>query len=345
MHEPGGTGTTWGDRVTVVLGVDGGGTKTHAVVADGSGAVLGTSVLGPSNWEEVGLARAADVLERSVRMALAEARVLPRELSASVFGLAGVDWETDEFRLGNVLAPLQLGGTRTIVNDAFVALRAGTSRSWGVVLVAGTGTVAAGRDPQGRTFRTLGLGPYFGDYGGGSDISESAVLAVCEAYLGKGPATALSDVLCRHVRVGSVPELLELIAREQDDLPYVAQDVLETAEAGDEVAGRIVRRAAAELGRNGALVAERLGMAGEPFELVLAGGLLQARSRLLVEPLVATVRERARWAQAITLGVPPVVGAVAMGLEVTDIVVDPELQRRLAQGMTESLLTPPMERL
>src|SRR5436190_12731990 len=184
-----------------VLGVDGGGTKTHAVVADEAGRVLGTAVHGPSNWEDVGLARAADSLERAVRIALSEARVLPQELAASVFGLAGIDWESDELRIATILTPLRLGGHSRILNDAFIALRAGASESCGVVVVAGTGSICAGRNRSGEDFRTLGLGPYFGDYGGGSDISESALQAVAEAYVGKRPATALSDLLCEHVRV------------------------------------------------------------------------------------------------------------------------------------------------
>src|SRR2546427_6178675 len=103
-----------------VLGVDGGGTKTHAIVADAEGQVLGFGVQGPSNWEEVGLARAADALQRAAAIALAEAHLPPQDLAASVFGLAGVDWESDQARVANILYTLQLGGPREIVNDAFV---------------------------------------------------------------------------------------------------------------------------------------------------------------------------------------------------------------------------------
>jgi len=160
--------------MTTVLGVDGGGTKTHAVVADESGRVLGLSIRGPSNWEEVGLPRAADALERAVTTALGEGYVDAADLAASVFGLAGVDWKSDELRIETVLRPLRLSGSVEIVNDAQVALRAGTSKPEGVVVIAGTGSVVAGRNSDGQTFRTLGLGPYFGDYvvanGGGGEM-------------------------------------------------------------------------------------------------------------------------------------------------------------------------------
>ncbi|MDP9241922.1 MAG: ATPase [Actinomycetota bacterium] len=331
--------------MTAVLGVDGGGTKTHVVVADETGQVLGVAIRGPSNWEEVGLPRAADALDRAVTMALAEAFVQPQDLAASVFGLAGVDWESDQLRIGTILRPLQLGGQVDIMNDAYVALRTGTSRSFGVAVIAGTGSVVAGRNPDGETFRTLGLGAYFGDYGGGSDISESALTAVCEAYLGKGPQTALSDVMCAHEHVRSVPELLELVSREQDDLPYVASEVMEVAESGDEVAREIVERSGRELGRNAALVATQLGMQDTEFELVLAGGLFQTKTRLLVDPLFAAAREGAHRARVVRVSMPPVVGAVAMARERAGLEVDESVMGRIAAGMNEPLRAAPMERI
>jgi N-acetylglucosamine kinase-like BadF-type ATPase len=331
--------------LTAVLGVDGGGTKTHAVVADETGQVLGVAIRGPSNWEEVGLPRAADALDRTVTMALAEAFVQPQDLAACVFGLAGVDWESDQLRIETILRPLQLGGHVDIMNDAYVALRTGTSRSFGVAVIAGTGSVVAGRNPEGETFRTLGLGAYFGDYGGGSDISESALTAVCEAHLGKGPQTALSDVMCAHEHVRSIPELLELVSREQDDLPYVASEVMEVAESGDEVARQIVERSGRELGRNAALVARQLGMQDTEFELVLAGGLFQTKTRLLVDPLFAAAREGAHRARVVRVSMPPVVGAVAMAMERADLPVDARVMGRIAAGMNEPLRAAPMERI
>jgi N-acetylglucosamine kinase-like BadF-type ATPase len=331
--------------MTPVLGVDGGGTKTHAVVADETGRVLGVAVRGPSNWEEVGLPRAADALERAVTTALGEGSMQPADLQASVFGLAGVDWESDKLRIETVLRPLRLGGPVEIMNDAYVALRAGTSTSEGIVVIAGTGSVVAGRNAAGETFRTLGLGPYFGDYGGGSDISETAIRAVCDAYLGKGPDTRLSEVICEHERVRTVEELLEVVSREQDDLPYIASQVLEVAEQGDEVARGIVDEAGRELGKNAGLVARRLGMEETPFELVLAGGLFQAETQLLVDPLFEAAREGARRARLIRLTTPPVVGAVALALERAGHVADQVVMNRLIEGMTEPLRAVPMERI
>jgi N-acetylglucosamine kinase-like BadF-type ATPase len=339
------SGTEVSGSPRAVLGVDGGGSKTHAVVSTLDGDVLGAAVRGASNWEEIGLPRAADTLERVVGEALDAANIPPGELAASVFGLAGVDWDSDQDRLGNVLTRLQLGGPRLIINDAYVALRAGLTGPSGVVVVAGTGSVVAGRDARGTSFRTLGLGPYFGDYGSGSDISERALQAVAEAYLGKSPKTELTEMLCARERVHTVPELLEKISREQDDLPYVAHAVVDIAEAGDQVARSIIEDAGRELGKNANLVAAHLGLAGSAFELVLAGGLFRSATRILVDPLVATVRTVSPDVDPIRLVRPPVVGAVLLAFELAGVSVEDAAAELIFSGLDESLLAAPPERM
>ena len=170
----------------VVLGVDGGGSKTHALVADERGETLGFASSGRSNWEDAGLEAARAALAEAVGGALAAAGVRPGDLAASAFGLAGLDWDDDRPMLAALVDPLGLGGPRTLENDSFIALRAGASRPFGVVVIAGTGTVAAGRDPAGRSFRTFGLGPMYGDFGSATEVAEEAVHAVADAWPVRG---------------------------------------------------------------------------------------------------------------------------------------------------------------
>ena len=188
-----------------------------------------------------------------------------------------------------MIAPLRIGDLREIVNDSFIALRAGTREPWGVVVIAGTGMVAAGRNRDGDTFRTLGLGRQLGDAGSASDVSEDALRAVADAYIGRGPQTALSDVMCRLTNTSSVGEMLEDFSRGGEPALNAAPEVLRVAEEGDEVAMQIVHSAGVELGRSAALVADRLGMTDERFELVLAGGLFRSRSELLRSRLLEQV--------------------------------------------------------
>jgi N-acetylglucosamine kinase-like BadF-type ATPase len=315
--------------VTLVLGVDGGGSKTHAMVADERGEPLGFASSGRSNWEDAGLGGARAELEAAVGGALAAAGVQAGDLDASAFGLAGLDWDSDRPMLAALIDPLGLGGPRTLDNDSFIALRAGTSQPFGVVVIAGTGTVAAGRDPAGRTFRTFGLEPMYGDFGSATDVAEEAVHAVADAWTGRGPATTLSELLPPLAGCASPLELLERLSRGAVPLPPAAPLVLREAAAGDPASTAIVIRAGTELGESAALVARRLGMDRMTFELVMAGGLFRGGSRLLETTLAGALHRVAPLARPVLLACKPVVGAVIEALELAGAGTGPAVRERL----------------
>jgi N-acetylglucosamine kinase-like BadF-type ATPase len=315
--------------MTAVLGVDGGGSKTHALVADERGEVLGFASSGRSNWEDIGLETAGTTLTEAVAGALADAGVAPADLAASAFGLAGLDWDSDRPMLGGLLDPLGLGGPRRLDNDSFIALRAGTSRPFGVVVIAGTGHVAAGRNPAGRTFRTFGLGPMFGDFGSATDVAEEAVRAVADACTGRGPATTLSRLLPPLAGCGGPEELLQALSRGLVALPAAAPVVLAEAEAGDTAAQAIVLRAGTSLGEAAAVVAGRLDLRHQPFEVVMAGGLFAGRNRLLETTLVEVLHRVATHATPVHLHCMPVVGAALEALELAGVATTPDVRDRL----------------
>ena len=323
-----------------VLGVDGGGSKTHALVADERGEVLGFASSGRSNWEDTGLEAAGAALAEATGGALAAAQVPPGALAASAFGLAGLDWDPDRPMLGALLDPLGLAGPRRLENDSFIALRAGASRPFGVVVIAGTGHVAAGRDPAGRTVRTLGLGPMYGDFGSATDVAEEAVRAVADAYTGRGPATSLSRLLPPLAGCASAEQLLQRLSRGLVPLPEAAPLVLQEAEAGDPACRQIVLHAGASLGESAAVVARRLGLGGQRFELVMAGGLFRSRNRLLEGTLVDTMARQAPQAVPVHLTCKPVVGAALDALDLAGLPTDPEVRDRLVAS-SEGLAVAP----
>jgi N-acetylglucosamine kinase-like BadF-type ATPase len=315
--------------VTLVLGVDGGGSKTHAMVADERGQTLGFASSGRSNWEDAGLGGARAALETAVAGALAGAGARAGDLDASAFGLAGLDWDSDRPMLAALIDPLGLGGPRRLDNDSFIALRAGTSQPFGVVVIAGTGTVAAGRDPAGRSFRTFGLEPMYGDFGSATDVAEEAVHAVADAWTGRGPATTLSELLPPLAGCASPVELLERLSRGAVPLPPAAPLVLQEAAAGDPASTAIVIRAGTALGESAALVARRLGMDRTAFELVMAGGLFRGGSRLLETTLTGALHRVAPLARPVLLACKPVVGAVLEALELAGAGTGPAVRERL----------------
>jgi N-acetylglucosamine kinase-like BadF-type ATPase len=327
--------------VTLVVGVDGGGTKTHAVVADETGAMLGFATHGPSNWESVGLRGAADALREAIANALEQAGASSSDLAGAAFGLAGVDWGSDIPRMRGVIDQLRLPCPYELVNDSFVALRAGTDASHGVVLVAGTGAVAAGRNREGRIFRTLGEGPILGDVGAASDVSDAAVRAVADAYTGRGPATVLTDELCRLTGCGSAEEFLEWYSRGVEQLRNGAAAVVRAADDGDPVAQGILRWAGTALGGSAALVARQLDMLSDEFEVVLSGGLFRAGSAMLTDSLTSVLHPVAPRVRLVHLDPPPVVGAVLMAFDTGGVALGTGCRRRLEDSAKAAVVQRP----
>src|SRR4029078_12290905 len=132
-----------GRIVTNVLGMDGGGRKTYAVLSDENGAMLGAGESGAPTGEIAGIEGAAGALVTAASDALEAAGISPDGVAAVVLGLAGMDWPSDEGRLTELASPIVPGAPRKIVNDAFIALRAGASESWGSAGVWGPEAVSA----------------------------------------------------------------------------------------------------------------------------------------------------------------------------------------------------------
>lgn len=293
---------------------------TDALVIDPEGGVLGAGLGGPANFETVGEEVAHASLSQAIGSALDTAGIGAAGLSGAAIALAGVDWPSDVDRVRRSLADVLPLDEMLVVNDAFAALRAGTSESWGIAVIAGYGTVAVGRDPVGNLFRTIGEGPSFGDFGDELDVSQLAVRAVADAYTGRGPATMVSEMLCERLAQPDVPSLLEHLARQDPtlhapELHNLTPMVLAATEAGDLVARSILERIGHELGEAAALVARRLNLTNLDVEIVLAGGLFRTPNRYLLDVLELGLRRIVPRARLQILGERPVVGAALLAME------------------------------
>lgn len=319
--------------MTLVLGVEAGGSHCHAVVAEAEGAILGVGANRDSgNWEDVGIVAAGGALRACARAAFDAAGCDPDRTDAAVFALAGVDFAIDSERLGGVPEAIGVFGPTRIVNDAFAALRAGTDRSHGVVVAAGTGSVVAGRNERGEEARTLGLGPTYGDTGSASEVSEAAVTAVALAYQGRGPRTALTRMMCSAAGAPRVEDFLEGAARGRIDAASFAPVVSSAAQAGDAVALGVLRAAGESLGEAARHIIRKLGMQGSVFDIVLAGGLWRSGTAALQESLERVAAAEAPGAKRVLLEAPPVIGSALLALESMGVTPGPEVRARLAEA-------------
>jgi len=312
----------------MILGVDGGGTKTLAVAVDSAGRVVGTGRSGPSNYQVLGLDAAVRSLRSAVRSALSS---VPRteRLSRAVFGLAGADFELDRSRLERALAAMdELSGAPVVVrNDAEVALVGAVAGVRGVAVCAGTGAIAVGMDGLDRVARADGWGYLLGDEGSGYWIGLEALRAVVRREDGRARrGRELERAVLGSLQVEDAPALLDWTygrPASVNDIAALAPLVLAAAAQGDPEAARIVHRAGERLGRATCAVVRRLGFSGEAFPLVALGGLLQsslaAGLRRPVEAAVDKAAPGGAWQVPL---LPAEFGAVLLGAILDGIAPD-----------------------
>jgi N-acetylmuramic acid 6-phosphate etherase len=264
------------------LGIDGGGTHTVALLAarevgDGPGdwTLLGRGTAGPSNRQAVGTERALAALDEAVGAAFLAAGVPRGPVASACLGLAGADRPDDQVALREWADRVRLAGKVEVTSDAAVLLAAGTPEGWGLVLIAGTGSIAFARSVDGRRARAGGWGYLLGDEGSAYALVMSGLQAVARAADGRGPATSLTERFLNRFGLGKPQELIPAVYRggwDRTALAGLAALVVEVAE-GDAVAAKIVDEGARELALAGEAVVRELGWVG-PVPVALAGGLL-----------------------------------------------------------------------
>lgn len=297
---------------SLALGVDGGNTKTVALVARRDGAVIGSGRGGCSDiYGSPSFAEAVAEIRRAVSSALDDAGAEPDDVTTAVFSLAGADWDEDKRDLRDAVRPLVPRGDVAVINDAIGALRAGTADGIGVAVVCGTGGCVGSRGPDGRFWHSSWWALHTGGWAIGSDGLD----AVYEAELGTGPPTALTERALEVFGAPDVEEVLHAFTRRGGRRPFdtalFASSVLAAAVGGDEVAAAVVRRHGAKLGDVARVATSRAGLSGT-FPLVLLGGVLRgAGAERLVDEIVA----RVPGGDPVSSSREPVVGALLTALD------------------------------
>jgi N-acetylglucosamine kinase-like BadF-type ATPase len=298
----------------LLLAVDGGGTKTLAVIADLQGKVLGRG-LGPgSNPYAVGFLQFAEVVTGAVQSALRP--VLGPEtdgiggngrIAAACFGMAGVDSPEDEAAVTAWVRQQEVSPSFLVVNDVELILAGGTPEGWGVALISGTGSNCLGRARDGRTARVGGWGTLLGDEGSGYRIGLEALRLAARAYDGRGNAKALLDAALRHWSLRDIPALMRFVhaaSTTPADIAAMAPVVLDLAEKGDAHAGAILESAVNDLADHVRTAMRSLDLVRPP--LALGGGLFSGTLRDALSVRLAAEVGPVRYVE------DPVLGAVTI---------------------------------
>jgi N-acetylglucosamine kinase-like BadF-type ATPase len=298
--------------MTYYLGLDGGGTKTDCVVVDSGGRVLAQAAAGPSNPLRVGFEQAFAALAEASRKTLEKARIQAGQLSAAGAGLAGAGQPEVARRMAQFLGEIFPGAFVHAATDLEIALEAAAGPGPGVVLIAGTGSSAFGRNAAGQLARAGGHGPWVGDEGSAFDIGRRAVAAVARTRDLAASPTSLGEMIPAALGIATWEEMIERIARAPDEiLPRVFPLVVEAADSGDVAAREILLSSAVQLSWLAATVIRRLSLQQQEFVLAKSGGVF-GHSRLLDSQLDLLLAGAAPRAKIQTLAVSPAVGAAQL---------------------------------
>jgi N-acetylglucosamine kinase-like BadF-type ATPase len=298
------------------LGIDGGGTRTAAWLADGDGNTLARAEAGPSNPHKAGLAAAEREILTAFRNCLREAgfssstKHSSRQplLKAACAGISGVDRPTLYRPLLAWMRHHLRARHHLLTSDAAIALAAAMRDAAGIIVIAGTGSIAYARDDQGKVLRAGGWGIPFDDRGSGYDLGRKAVAAALEAFDGRGPRTTLTDRICQHLRLGNITEVVSQQVEPQQ-VAALFPLVVEAAREGDLVARHLGDDAARELAELAAALLKRAGWARRAMPVVTTGGVFQS-SILIRRAFARHLKRMAPQARPEMLKRPPVEGAV-----------------------------------
>jgi N-acetylglucosamine kinase-like BadF-type ATPase len=286
---------------SLLLAVDGGGTKTQALVTDLEGKVLARGLGPSSNIHNVGLDESCRAVVTAIEGALMMVGPGPRagasagagwrdgRFAAACFGLSGIDAPEDEAEVSRWVKTNTIAPRFSVVNDAELVLAAGTPDGWGIGLISGTGSVCLARSKDGRSARVGGWGPMIGDEGSGYHIAVSALRLATQAADGREPASGLLAGILKHWGLKDPASLIRHVhapSMTPATLAGLATVVIDMGGRGDPAARRVLDDAARELARHVDTLVRKLGLEQPP--LALSGGLLRASLRQAVLTVVTS---------------------------------------------------------
>lgn len=319
-----------------VVGVDGGGTKTAGLLVDLKGHVLAQGSVGPTNYQVVGSSGITKEIPRLVHGLFASAHVPEEELASIALGFAGVGRPGEPERVAAIVEDLHLARKVVVDHDAMIALVGALGDQPGLIVIAGTGSIALGRNALGQRARCGGWGYLLGDEGSGFFVARQALMAVLKAFDGRAGKTLLTERLLGELGLQTVEEIIPRVyhrGMSHDEMATLAPLVFDGARQGDAVAQGILDRAGRELGLMAAAVISKLGMEGGNVTIGLVGSLFRDK-HLLLEPMEAVLSQVVQ-PEFIKPRLGPVQGAAILALKAAGVVVTPMMLRSLRSDTAE----------
>lgn len=299
------------DLDDLIVGVDGGGSTTEVLVATRAGDIVARAHGEGCSPHFVGLAQSVDTVDALVKEAIGTS---PVALAGAYISGLDLEIEITEYRTALAQKPWAQRGL-LVDNDLFALLASGTTHPDAVAVVCGTGMNAVGVNADGDVARFLSLGQLSGDWGGGLGLGQNALWHAAREVDGRGRKTLLTPLIEAHfgMPILTLIEGIHLGSVRESSLAGLAPVVFSASDEGDEVAQSLVDRQAEEIGAYVRACARQLHLSGS-VDVVLGGGILQARNHRLMAAIKHEVDGVLPEAQLRTPRVPPVVGALVLAM-------------------------------
>lgn len=319
-----------------ILGIDGGGTKTTALIADEYGNVYSQAITGRSNPNTLSQEQFEQVMGDLLHQLRENNEDIFNRIEVCFAGMAGVgESGRDEQMKSLFFQHLPKNSTVIVQNDAVNALYSGTLGSPGIVQIAGTGAITIGLNENNKMVRVGGWGYLFDDEGSGFYLGNEALRAVFQHHDGRGIETALTDAILRHFEVMNVPNLIEKIYGKEHPRSVIApisQYVVKQAELGDHVANTIIENACERMMHSIKTCHNQLFDSDHQTSIILSGGVF-TNDAIFIEQFKKLSRENHPNLKFSKTQIPPVGGAIAAGLRAVQKNIGPNFVETLNKGV------------
>jgi N-acetylglucosamine kinase-like BadF-type ATPase len=326
-----------------VIGVDGGGTKTHYALFDTEGNFIEIVEGGPSNHEHFkdGYDETKIILKKHIDILLRNNCLEMSDIDYAVFGLSGADVSKQYAELSSRISDIGVKRFK-VCNDGFLGVKAGSKKGFGICSINGTGHSCAAIDKNGNWLQIGGTGYMFGDAAGGGYLAEMLVKSVYDSFFRGGKKTVMTKMLFEALGITSENELVEAIynitLKNKLALTGFSRFAFYAANEGDEVALELLRYIGNETAKAVIGAIRRLDFGSEEIDVVMAGSLyVKGENPALVDTfkqeILSAVDQKIRFT---VLNVPPVMGAVLWAIEEANGRFDTRIREKaLASLITE----------
>ncbi|MEI6290191.1 MAG: BadF/BadG/BcrA/BcrD ATPase family protein [Chloroflexota bacterium] len=316
------------------LGADLGGTKTHMVISDETGCVVGFGEGGPANHQNVGFDGMFNSMNSALEQALHTSGISIENILGAGFGIAGYDWPSEKPSMLAAVNRLKINAPIEMVNDAIPGLVAGADAGWGVNVVSGTGCNCRGWDKDHQHIgRVTGYGILMGEAAGSSELVFRAMQLVGDEWTRRGEPTLLSKTFIDLCGAKSLEDLIEGYTEGYFSIgAETAPLIFQTANDGDKTAKNLITWAGNELGEMAKSVIRQLNFKDLTFDVILSGSMFEGGD-LLINPMRENIQQLAPHANLKRLSVPPVIGSVLIGMEQAGCKIEQSIRKSLAASI------------